>query len=524
MLGFERRRSLNDLLNLNLVSIESDLDNEQLDRIERIKRNWNFYEGYHWEEIPQDDKSEITNNYCRAFVDKFVSFELGLSFTFTLGKANDMIVTDDNRTLFEYLEDVWIDNSQYRFITELGISKSVTGEAWVQVKYESIDEIDDPFNEYPNGRLRIILVPSSVIFPEFDSHDKDKLRRLTIMYQYEKWEKTPILAKPRKKYVTFKQIWEKDRYIIVDDNESVEYENRYGVIPFIQVKNLPIPGREYGRSDLEDIIPINTELNMKKSDISEIIDYHAAPITIVYGAKIGNLEKGANKVWGGLSKDAKVENLSSIGDLAASNIYVSTLRSSMCEIAGIPESVLGSAQGISNTSGVAMQYLNLPLIEKTRIKRNLTEDGLERLNKMILLVSLKENLISKSNNFRTKDGFTDETKIEVSGENMSNRDFFENEVSIPDTLPKDTLLELQQIQVEMALGLEDRTGAMKRLNRENIDQKLKDIDVEREALMEIEERVKSKVGSLNSGFTNGSTPVEIVRKEITGSNGMSNDI
>lgn len=38
----------------------------------------------------------------------------------------------------------------------------------------------------------------------------------------------------------------------------------------------------------------------------------------------------------------------------------------MCEIGGVPETVLGGAQAISNTSGVALQYINLPLIEKTR--------------------------------------------------------------------------------------------------------------------------------------------------------------
>ena len=139
--------------------------------------------------------------------------------------------------------------------------------------------------------------------------------------------------------------------------------------PFVQIKNFPVAGQSRGQGDLDDIIPLNVEYNTKKSDMSEVIDYHSAPITLVYGAKIGNLEKGANKVWGGLPKDSKVENLGLQGDLTASANYAAECKTSMCEIGGIPETVLGGAAAISNTSGVALQYINLPLIERTRVKR-----------------------------------------------------------------------------------------------------------------------------------------------------------
>ena len=53
----------------------------------------------------------------------------------------------------------------------------------------------------------------------------------------------------------------------------------------------------FGRSDLRDLIYLNTEYNLKTSDISQILDYNAAPTTIVQGAKPHNLERGANKMW-----------------------------------------------------------------------------------------------------------------------------------------------------------------------------------------------------------------------------------
>jgi hypothetical protein len=255
-------------------------------------------------------------------------------------------------------------------------------------------------------------------------------------------------------------------------------------------------GRTDSRGDLDDIIPMNMEYDMKNSNVSEIIDYHAAPVTIVYGAKIGNLEKGANKMWGGLPKDAKVQNLGLESDLGASNNYINTLKLNMCEVAGIPETVLGGAQAISNTSGVALQYINLPLVEKTRVKRMSTEDGLERLNKLLILVSMCEGLIKKP------DG-------------ISNRDFFHTEVDIPDTLPKDELLQLQQIQLEMQLKLESRRGAMRRLGKENIDELIAEIDAEQPPE---EKTPPEKTPKLNSGFLNSQTAKEQERIEKFGEN------
>jgi hypothetical protein len=298
---------------------------------------------------------------------------------------------------------------------------------------------------------------------------------------------------------------------VYEDKEEIDkMDNPYGIIPFVQIKNFPIAGRTYGMGDLEDIIPLNVELNTKRSDISEIIDYHSAPITCVFGAKIGNLEKGANKVWGGLPKDAKVANLELQGDLGASSNYTDSLKTAMCEIGGVPETVLGGANAISNTSGVALQYMNLPLIEKTRIKRQCTKTSLETVNKMILHIALLEGLIEKP-------------------DNISKKDFLYNEVTLPDTLPKDELLELQKLESEMKLGLECRHGAMERIGKEDINQKLAEIDKEREEHPELfnpmlqqmwyQNQMQGQAPQINSGMTNGQTPIEQVRTEITGQNG-----
>lgn len=489
MLGLEKLlRSFNERKSPTILSGEIDADDSS--RVQQIQVYWNFYKGYHWELIPANDKPAVTTNYCRIICDKMVSFELGNGFTFMLNKdLNGVPVTASGKSLFEFLTYVWKDNKLLQFAIEMGLMKSVTGEAWVQVRNHTPEELYDPYNKYPDGRIAVTVLASDTVFPEFDPHDKDVLVKLSVIYQIEK-PNTNITGKRNFKKILYKQIWTREEIVEYEDAQEINrYENKYNLIPFIQIKNLSIPAEEHGRSDLEDVIPLNTEYNLKSSNISEIIDYHASPVTVVYGAKVGNLEKGANKMWGGLPANAKIENLEMKSDLSLSQAYLDVLKESICEVSGVPEACLGGKQAISNTSGVALQYANLPLIEKTRVKKDLTKKGLEVLNQLIIFIAMQEGYITKPDTF-------------------SFAEFAWNEVSIPDTLPKDALIEVQQIQAEMKAGLTDRESAMKQLGKEDISTLIAKIDRDIEVYPEFYGR---EAPQINSGLTNSPVPKEEIQ-------------
>ncbi len=530
--NFKRRAGTDSILGRGLSTAYSsgDLTAEEQQRLERIQQAWNFYEGYHWEGVDDLGSPQVTFNYCKPFINKFVSFEFGSGFTINSPRLPENVLDEDTnhdgvvegeevknispediefKTVKEqvgnFLNRVWDENSKEELCVEIGQNKSITGDAWIKVMYESPEEMEDIFDENPEGKIRLEVFPTQYMFPEFDEHDKKRMINLLIMYPISVERETGILRRKNKlQTILYKELWTKEKITIYHGADVIsEEDNPYGFIPFVHIKNFIISGKNFGASDIDDIIPLNVEVNTKRSDVSEIIDYHSAPITCVYGAKIGNLEKGANKVWGGLPKDSRVENLQLQGDLQASTQYIKDLKTAMCEIGGVPETVLGGASAISNTSGVALQYMNLPLVEKTKIKRACSESGLVIVNKMILKIALQMGFIEKP-------------------ENMSMKEFLYNKVTLPDTLPKDELIELQKIQQEMLMGLECRHGAMERLGKENITSKLNEIDVEREAHPEIFNSALQQLiyqNKLNSGMTNGETPVEQVRKEVTGQNG-----
>jgi hypothetical protein len=501
MYDFKNRATLNQLNTLSLLGLDSHLTSDERNRLQKTSEFWNFYEGYHWEDI-QDlgDRPQITENYCRAFVDKFVAFEFGTGF-----RVKSPFEDNDPETpITDFLTEVWKDNKKNNLCTELGQSKSVSGFGCIQVKFESVGTFDDPFGEYEKGRIRIVNVPSHIVFPRFDPHDKDKINELMIAYPIEVEDKSPVLRTAIKKQVLYKQIWTKNSITIEDGmNKPITIPNKYGIIPFVLVPNFPMSGKPTteAQSDLEDLIPLNIELNAKTSDVSEIIDYYSAPITILYGAKVSSLEKGANKLWGGLPKDARVQNLELQGDLGASNNYRADLKSAMHEIGGVPEGALGGKQAISNTSSVALHIANSPIIERVRVKRGYTASALEDVNKIILFIAQKEELITKP-------------------EKASNKEFYSTEILFPDVLPKDRLLELQQIQIEMNNGLEYRKKAMERLGKEDINDYIQKIDEDVTNNPEFYGQQR-KEPELNSGFANSQTPVEQVRQEITGQNGAN---
>jgi len=143
---FDNRISYEDLYNVALHRLDGDISDKDVKRLQNIRRAWNFYEGYHWEELPDNDKPQITENYCRPFVNKFVTFELGKEFNLSYpNKETEALpVNEEGTTLKNFLDSVWRDNNRGKLCIELGQMKSITGDGWLQVKYLDPEVLHDP--------------------------------------------------------------------------------------------------------------------------------------------------------------------------------------------------------------------------------------------------------------------------------------------------------------------------------------------------------------------------------------------
>ena len=254
------------------------------------------------------------------------------------------------------------------------------------------------------------------------------------------------------------------------DNALLETkENVLGEIPIVHIPNYPLSGEFYGISDLVDIAELNRELNMKATDISDIINYHGSPTTILTGAKLKDLEKGSNRVWA-IPKDAKVENLELSGDLAAATTHWKEVKKSMLELSGTPEQALGNVQQPSQTTAVALHVQYLPMTEKRDIKVLAYRMGIRHLNRLFLKL-----MAAGDRDFGAKFSKLKGTP-------------YRNDVVFPDPMPRDEAKMAELSQTLLELGL---TSKIRELEKRGISQNearriVKDWFDEKEKEMQLE--------------------------------------
>lgn len=448
-----------DLTKSNVISanpflLEINLTPQETKRVQDIIESWRMYGGLHWKNKRPDGEPQVTSNYIKAFVDKGVAFLAGKGFTLNTEAEAEEITKP-------FLDSVWDDNNRELTFIEMAQMGGVTGDIFVEVAVDTFDE-EDPFNVmmYPKGRIRLIILPSNCVFPKFYAHDRTRLMEVDIIYKILVDDGGKMTEKWYRKNITSKEIVE-----YIGDKVIKRKPNPLNRINVVHIRNLMVAGESLGQSDIKDLIPLNKEINNKLTDISDIINYHSAPVTIIKGARASKLERGARKIWGGLPKDSDVFNLELKSDLSAALNYIGILKTAMFEIGKIPENALGAKSSVSNTSGVALHIENQPLMETTRMKWSTYGKGIQEINSLILQLAELLDL----------DEFPTE-KFKA----LSPKIRYTTTVEFKDPLPKDELIQMQLIAQKIALNLQTRLDALKELGEHNAKEKLEEIKAELE--------------------------------------------
>lgn len=446
---------------LGLVELADEEFEVHGPRLNRYSLNWAMYLGHHTSFRRQQGEPQMVFNYYRAFTDFIINFTFSKGVMFRSPKATEAIVPD-------LLERVWeVDNNKATVLWEIGQQGGVSGDCFIKVAYEE-PYADSAGMGHP-GRVRILPLNSSFCFPEFHPHDRTRLIRFKLKYRF--WGTS--LEGTRQVY-TYTEILTDDVIEEYINDELIDSRpNPLGVIPVVHIPNVRISGSPWGLSDCNEIISLNRTYNETATDIADIINYHAAPVTVIIGAKASQLEKGANKVWGGLPKDARVENLEGGGaGLKGAMEFMAMLKKSMHEMVGVPETALGQAQPISNTSGVALSIQFQPLMNRYHQKIVQYAYGLERVNDLIL-----RNLAVKEPETFTWNPESDTLPKRDQLLQLDPNDplTYRTYVHFPPPLPLDKLIVLNEVQSMLSLGLESKEGALRTLGEEFPAEKLQEI-------------------------------------------------
>lgn len=449
---------------LGLVELADEEFEVHGPRLNRYSLNWAMYLGHHASYRRQAGETQMVLNYYRALTDYIINFSFGKGIHFRSPKQTEGIVPD-------LLERVWnTDNDKGTVLWEMGQQGAVSGDCFVKVAYE--EAYQDPTGRVHPGKVRVLPLNASFCFPEFHPHDRERLIRFKLKYRF--WGTS---LEGTRQVFTYTEILTDDIIEEYINDELIDSRpNPLGVIPVIHIPNIRISGSPWGLADCYDIIPINRTYNEVATDIADIINYHAAPVTVIIGAKASQLEKGANKVWGGLPKDARVENLEggAVG-LKGAMDFMAMMKKSMHEMTGVPETALGMAQPISNTSGVALSIQFQPLMNKWNQKVIQYSRGIQRINELILLnLALKEPEALMWN--PTIEGTL--TQGEAQMLDINDPITLQNTVQFQPPLPLDKLIVLNEIQSKLSLGLESKAGALRALGEEFPYEKLDEIRTE----------------------------------------------
>jgi len=484
---------------LGLVELADEEFEVHGPRLNRYSLNWAMYLGHHWSYRREIGESQMVYNYYRAFTDFIINFTFGRGVSFRSPLATEAIIPD-------ILKRVWeIDNNKHGIMWEMGQQGGVSGDCFVKVAYE--EAYEDSVGGMHPGRVRVLPLNASFCFPEFHPHDRSRLIRFKLKYRF--WGTS---VEGTRQVYTYTEILTDDRIEEYINDELIDSRpNPIGVVPVIHIPNTLVSGSPWGLSDCHDVITLNRAYNETATDVADIVNYHAAPVTVITGAKASALEKGPKKVWGGLPKDSKVFNLEGGGNgLMGALEYLKMVKTAMHEMIGVPESALGQVQPISNTSGVALSIQYQPLMNRYQQKLVQYGEGLRRINELVLrTLAFKEPEM-----FTYNPVFNGPIKEnQLTQLDLNNPLTYETIVHFPQPLPLDKLIVLNEIQSKMNLNLESREGALRQLGEEFPAEKLEEIRAELikdakadGAINLIKQQINSAITSLTGMMPDGTTP------------------
>ena len=350
---------------------------DELERQMRFRRAWEAYHGEQPKPLKvragePDDNARV--NYARLIVNKGVSILFGQDVTFELDETQ-------RTRAEEWLDECWQSIGGMLLLQKLALNGGVCGHAWAKVLPAKAGHM--PGLAYPRV---VVLDPANVsvgLAPDdieeivwykiqYNAVDPNTgaplVRRQWIRPDGNRWQITDEESRDGGSWVTLAEtLWP------------------YPWAPVIDCQNLPLPNEFWGMADLEDdVLGLNASIDFVLSNLKRIIRFHAHPKTWARGVSKDQLDINVDSVILLNNDAAELHNLEMQSDLSSSITLYDRLREALHEVSQVPEVATGKLGNVGQLSGLALQILYQPLIEKTEVKRRSYGALLVELNRRLL--------------------------------------------------------------------------------------------------------------------------------------------
>ena len=390
-----------------------------LDRKRAMALAWKAYRGEFQDPLkvtrgqPNDN---VKSNRCAPIVDKGVSFLFGKVLKIEASdEAQDDTDEEESQEppipgqpakkkppkptpIQDYLDGLWgDDDDKMTLLSESGINGGVCGHTFIKLIP-------------PQGQMqypRLVVLDPELIRPVTDPDDCKLILAFVIEYPTSgDMQKRQIISRIDPDGMAgiageydLDDTWSINTYIRRTSN-AVQQSNpwmlvksedwQYPFSPIFQCQNLPNPNETWGKPDLTpDIIDMNRVLNFIQSNTSRILKWHAHPKTWGKGFRASQLSVAVDDTIIIESETGELQNLEMHSDLSSSLNFAATLRADMDEQSRVPAVALGREDALpkGNISGVALQLLFQPLMEKTTTKQRLYGKMIREISRAALVVA-----------------------------------------------------------------------------------------------------------------------------------------
>jgi hypothetical protein len=339
-------------------------------RLTEYAKAWNYYTGRHFVAEWDGSIKKVPINFCSRIVRKRASW--------AVGKKLSLIPTKGNEEVAEVLQYLWIRNNLRSLLRRTVKTMHITGDAFWYIR--PIDVKNGQQVPIEKQNIAVNLINPQYCFPIWSEHDPENLAGMVMQF--------PVFIKqsgvPRRAIYSAHFTPDTITYYLDHTKEKV-VKNLAGVVPFVHFANNRTTDNQYGVSELTSIGEMNEDYNGMYHSVRRIVHYHGEPTTVVFGARLADMEKGADKVWSNLPKEARVEHLQlQISDVSGIFKVLDGLEDQMYREGRTPPIAYDSKNySVANASGLAMSLLFQPLVEASVEDQEILTHGLNSANAII---------------------------------------------------------------------------------------------------------------------------------------------
>lgn len=358
-----------------------------MERKRQMKEAWKAYRGEFQKPLKVEKNQPDDNvlvNFCGPIVDKGASWLFGKSVK--IEESEEAGTSDSARQ--DFIDGLWgDDDDKMSLLSDVAANGGVCGQAFMKLipargrkKYPRIVVLDPEI-------VRMVTAPD----------DCSLILAYVIEYNYTatynpgaEVQKRQVIARVAPGGLDesageydLDDTWTITNYIRYSSASGQQNawqqvgeveEWLYPFAPIFSCKNLPNPNESWGTPDLTpDLIDQNKTLIFLLSNLSRIIKYHGHPKTWAKGLHADQINMGIDDLLVLQSTDAEIGTLTPMENFAGILSVLAAIMSNIDQQSRVPAVALGRLADIprGTVSGVAMQLMFQPLLEKTTQKQRL---------------------------------------------------------------------------------------------------------------------------------------------------------